>query len=227
MHRLGLEQVVTVVRRDASAPGQIGAGSPDMADIEVGVAAVQQRGGQVRGLGRIPFQQGDRLVKRPQRSLSLPRPHEHETSLKKQHPPFIRRSQALRPLQQPQPVLGTALLGLPLRQDPQQPGGQRVVCLVQLDRVGLGRVLRPAQVPQPGAGVAGADGGTAGVAFAQAALTRLLSSALGTGEPAVGAFGAPLRARHLAATSGQRMRAGVTTDLPVSLCSESSGRTTS
>ena len=56
--------------------------------------------------------------------------------------------------------------------------------LGHLPRVGLSAVFRPAQLPQPGAGVTGADGRTARVTLPQAALTRLAGSAFGAGERA-------------------------------------------
>ncbi len=48
--------------------------------------------------------------------------------------PVVRRDQVLGPVQETQPVLGAALLGFPFRQDPEQPGGQGVVHLVQVYR---------------------------------------------------------------------------------------------
>jgi hypothetical protein len=159
MHGLGREQAVAVVHRDAAAPGQVGAGPPDVGGVEVDEAAIQQRAGHVLSLRRIAVQQGHRFVKRPQRLASSPRPRDQQAPLQKHDTPVIRRRQRLGPVQQAQPVLGAALHGLPHRQDPQQPGGQRVVRLVQCGRVCLGPVLRPAQVPQPGTGMAGADGG--------------------------------------------------------------------
>ena len=60
-----------------------------------------------------------------------------------------------------------------------------MVCLVHLLRVGLLAVLRPAQLPQSRADVAGADRGAADVTLPPAALTRRPGQALGAGERAV------------------------------------------
>ena len=169
---LGLEPVVTSGRRDPLAPDRVGAGPPDIPGVEVGDATVEQRCGQVRALRRIPLQQGHGLVKCLQRVAISPGPHEDESSLETQDASVIRRDQILGPVQEIQPVVRAALLGLPLRQDSQHPGGQGMVHLGYLPCNGLLPVFGPAQLPQPRADVARADGGPTAVALPQAALTR-------------------------------------------------------
>ena len=172
VQRLGRDPVVASVGRDPPAPDRIGARPPDIAGVEVDEAAVEQRCRQVRGLRRIPLQQSHGLVKCLQPVSVPPGPHEDEPSLKTQDAPVVRRDQILGPVQQIQPVVGAALLSLRLRQDSQHPGGQGMVHLGHLPRIGLLPVFGPAQLPQPRADITGADRGSAAVALPQAALTR-------------------------------------------------------
>ena len=54
-------------------------------------------------------------------------------------------------------------------------------------RVGLFSVFPPAQLPQPGAEVAGGDHGAPAVPLPQATLARLAGAALRAGEGTIGA----------------------------------------
>ncbi len=186
MHGLGRDHLVTPIRGHAPAPDQIGARLPDLAGVEVQEAAVEQRRGQVLGFRRVPVQHGHRIAERPQRVVSPSGRQEDEAPLEQQDPPILGHGHGLGPVQEAQPVFGAALLGLPFGQDPQQPGGQGVVRLVHLPRVGLAPFFRPAQLAQPRADVTGTDRRAAGVAFPQAALTRLAGPVLGTGERVLG-----------------------------------------
>ena len=170
VQRLGPEPVVTAGRRDPLAAGRVGARPPDIPGVEVDDAAIEQRRRQVRGLRGIPLKQGHGLVKCRQ-SVAVPsRPHEDEPSLETQDAPVVRRDHVLGPVHQTQPVVGAALLGLPLCQDSQHPGGQGTVRLGHLPRIGL-LPFGPAQLPQPRADIASADRRPAAVALPQAALT--------------------------------------------------------
>jgi len=190
MQRLGRDHVVALVRRDATAPGQIGAGLPDVGGVEVSEAAVEQRGRQVLRFGRVAVEQGDGLVQGPYRFGPAPRPHEKVAALDRQDTAVSGRDEAPGPVQEAQSVFGAALLGFPYGQDHQQPGGQGLMRGVYPLRIGPGAVLGPAELPQPRADIAGADRGTTRVSLPQAALTRLPGPALGPGQRGSGTGGA-------------------------------------
>ena len=164
--------------------------------------SIQQGARQGGSFGRVPLQEGYCLVEKPKCIASPPRPHQEQAALAEQETPVIRGDQSLGAVEEAQPVLGPALLGFPSRQDDDHPEGQPAMRLGQLRRVGLLRVLHPAQLPKSGAGVAGTDSGAASVTFPQGAVACLAGPALDLGQRTVGAAGAPLGAEHSAGASG-------------------------
>ena len=187
VQRLGRDQVVAPLRRDAAAPDQIGARLPDLAKTEIGEAAIQQCTSEARGLRWVSLQHRDRIVEHLKRIAFPAGPDEDQASLEKQDAPVVGRGQAFGVIQEAERVLGAAQLGFPLRQGPEEPGRQAMVHLVHLPRVRLPPVFRPAQLPQSGAGVAGAHRRAACVALPQGALARLAGPGLGADERTAGA----------------------------------------
>ena len=123
VQRLGRDQVVAPIRRDAAAPDQIGAGLPDLAEAEVGEGAIQQCTSEARGLRWVSLQRRHRIVEHLERIAFPAGPGEDQASLEQQDAPVIGRGQALGVIQEAERVLGAAQLGFPLRQGPEEPGG--------------------------------------------------------------------------------------------------------
>ncbi len=110
----------SVLVGELGAAGQVGSSLPDVGRREVQHATVEQRAGQLGLLGPVP-EQADRRVEITQRGPASSGPQQQQATLSEQDTAALRPEQRLGRVQQTEPHVDPALLGLGVGQADQHP----------------------------------------------------------------------------------------------------------